>query len=163
MQDLLLSKKMHVILFWYTGWAKKSGATDSWTYNSVKSQPIYKKNPRKFLGKFIVKWILKLPAHLVWWVATLPCETLMSAKQAINDKQQGSVATYIRCDGVVNTKLRKVYCRVCEWKFAFAWPITGKHDVVHMQNRKSISYITYRNATRGGPRHSHRQHVQKSW
>jgi len=27
-------------------------------------------------------------------VATLPCETLMSAKQAINDKLQGSVAGY---------------------------------------------------------------------
>jgi len=26
-----------------------------------------------------------------YYVATLPCETLMSAKQAINDKLQGSV------------------------------------------------------------------------
>ena len=33
---------------------------------------------------------------------TLPRETLMSAKQAINDKLQGSVATYLRCGGVVN-------------------------------------------------------------
>ena len=31
----------------------------------------------------------------------LPCETLMSAKQAINDKLQGSIATYLRCGGVV--------------------------------------------------------------
>jgi len=29
-------------------------------------------------------------------VATPPCETLMSAKQAINDKLQGSVGTYLR-------------------------------------------------------------------
>jgi len=36
------------------------------------------------------------------YAATLPCETLMSAKQAINDKLQGSVATYLRCGGVVN-------------------------------------------------------------
>ena len=35
----------------------------------------------------------KIPPHLAY-VATLPCETLMSAKQAINDKLQGSVATY---------------------------------------------------------------------
>jgi len=35
-------------------------------------------------------------------VATLPCETLLSAKQAINDKLHGSVATYLRCGGVVN-------------------------------------------------------------
>ena len=31
--------------------------------------------------------------HLAY-VATLPCETLMSAKQATNDKLQGRVATY---------------------------------------------------------------------
>ena len=29
------------------------------------------------------------------YVATLPCETLMSAKQVINDKLQGSVAIYL--------------------------------------------------------------------
>jgi len=47
----------------------------------------------RFLGKFAVKWISKIPPHLAY-VATLPCETLMSAKQAVNDKIQGSVATY---------------------------------------------------------------------
>jgi len=40
----------------------------------------------RFLGKFAVKWILKIPPHLAF-VATLPCETLMSAKQAINKLQ----------------------------------------------------------------------------
>jgi len=34
----------------------------------------------------------KIPIHLAY-VATLPCETLMSAKQAINEKLQGIVAT----------------------------------------------------------------------
>jgi len=43
----------------------------------------------KFLAKFVVKWILKIPPHLAF-VATLPCETLMSAKQAVDDKLQGS-------------------------------------------------------------------------
>jgi len=47
----------------------------------------------RFLGKFVVNWILKISPHLAY-VATLPCETLISAKQAINDKLQGSVATY---------------------------------------------------------------------
>jgi len=42
----------------------------------------------------------KIPPHLAH-VATLPCERLMPAKQAINDKLQGSVATYLTCDGVV--------------------------------------------------------------
>jgi len=44
-------------------------------------------------GKFVVKCILKIPSHLAY-VATLPCETVMSTKQAINDKLQGSVAAY---------------------------------------------------------------------
>ena len=35
------------------------------------------------------------------------CEKLISAKQAINNKLQGRVATYLRCDGVVNIQIRK--------------------------------------------------------
>jgi len=31
----------------------------------------------------------------------------MSAKQAINDKLQGCVATYLRCGGVVNNQIIK--------------------------------------------------------
>ena len=53
-----------------------------------------------------VKWTLNIPLHLAY-VATLPCETLMSAKQAINDELQGSVATYLRCGGVVNNQIKK--------------------------------------------------------
>jgi len=59
--------------------------------------------------KCAVKWILKIPPHIEC-VATLPCETLMSAKQAINDKLQGSVATYLSVVGLLITKLRKAYC-----------------------------------------------------
>ena len=59
----------------------------------------------KFFSKFAVKWILNIPLHLAY-VATLPCETLMSAKQAINDKLQGSVATYLRCGWVVNNQIK---------------------------------------------------------
>jgi len=65
-----------------------------------------KKFTGRFLGKFAVKWILKIPSHLAY-VATLPCETLLSAKQALNDKLQGSVAAYLRCSGVVNNQIRK--------------------------------------------------------
>ena len=57
--------------------------------------------PGRFLGKFAVNCVLKIPMHLAY-VATLPCETLMSAKQAINDKLQGSVAACLRRSGVVN-------------------------------------------------------------
>ena len=63
----------------------------------------------RFLGKFAVKCILKIPPDLTY-VATLPCETLMLAKQAINEKLQRSLATYLRCGGVVNNRERKVYC-----------------------------------------------------
>ena len=60
----------------------------------------------RFPGKFVVKWILKIPPHIAY-VATLPCETLMSAKQAIDDRLQGSVTTYLRCGGVVNNQIRR--------------------------------------------------------
>ena len=53
-----------------------------------------------------MKCLLKIPPHLAY-VATLPCETLMSAKQAINDKLQGSVAAYLTCVGVVNNQTKK--------------------------------------------------------
>ena len=55
----------------------------------------------KFLSKFAVKWILKIPPLHLAYVATLLCETLISAKQAIDDKLQGSVAAYLRCGVVV--------------------------------------------------------------
>ena len=46
-----------------------------------------KKFTGRFLGKFEVKCLLKIPPRLPY-VATLLCETLTSAKQAINDKLQ---------------------------------------------------------------------------
>ena len=39
---------------------------------------------------------IKIPQHLAY-VATLPCETLMLAKPALNDKLQSSVAAYLGC------------------------------------------------------------------
>jgi len=38
-------------------------------------------------------------------------------KHAINDKLQGSVATYLRYGGLLITKLRKVYCSVYQLIF----------------------------------------------
>ena len=65
-----------------------------------------KKITGRFLGKFVAQWILQIPPHRAY-VATLPFEILMLAKGAINDKLQGSVATYLRCDGVVNNQIKK--------------------------------------------------------
>ena len=70
----------------YTRWAKKR-ATDSWPcfYQILTDLNIF--SLEDSLGKFAVKRISKIPPHLAY-VATLPCETLTSAKQAINDKLQ---------------------------------------------------------------------------
>ena len=38
---------------------------------------------------------------------TIPCETLMSTKHAINDKLQGSVTTRLKCGGVVSNQIKK--------------------------------------------------------
>jgi len=56
-------------------------------HNSVKLNRFKKKFTGRFLGKFAVKCLLKIPLRL-HYVATLLCETLTSAKQAINDKLQ---------------------------------------------------------------------------
>jgi len=91
-----------------TGWAKKWGHRLMTIILSHLNR--FQKNViERFLGKFIVKWILQIPPHLAY-VAALYCETLMSAKQAINDNLQGSVATYLRCGGVINNQIRNVYC-----------------------------------------------------
>ena len=60
----------------------------------------------RFLGKFVVKCISKIQPRLAY-VATLSGETLMSAKQTINDKLQGSVPRYLRYGGVVNNQIKK--------------------------------------------------------
>ena len=59
-------------------------------HNSVKFLPIYTFFHREIHDKFAVKCIFKIPPHIAY-VVTLPCETIMSAKKAINDKLQGSV------------------------------------------------------------------------
>ena len=46
-------------------------------------------------------------SHNTLCMLLLPCETLMSAKHAINNKLQGSVATYLKCGGVVNNQIKK--------------------------------------------------------
>jgi len=70
-----------------TGWAKKAGP-QTHDRNSVKPEPILIEFTGKLINKFVDKWIIKLPPHVAY-VATLPCETFMSAKQAINHKILG--------------------------------------------------------------------------
>ena len=58
---------------------------------------------------------IKIPPHLAC-IATLHYETLTSAKQAINDKLQGSVTAHLRCGEVFNNQIKTVYCWAWEWK-----------------------------------------------
>jgi len=70
------------------------------------------------------------------YIATLPCDTLMSAKQAINDKLQGSVAKYLTCGcgKVVNNQIRKGLLLSLRVKFflkqVIIWQITSKNVIV---------------------------------
>jgi len=41
----------------------------------------------------------------------------MTAKQAIDDKLQGSIATYLRCGGVGNNQIKKVIAESVGEKF----------------------------------------------
>jgi len=98
-----IAARCRLFLRMSTEWANKA-EPETHDHNSVKSYR-WKKFTVRFLGKFVVKWILQIPPHLAY-VATLPRETLMSAKQAISDKFH-SVATYLRCGGVVNNQIMK--------------------------------------------------------
>jgi len=92
---------MFYVLVRYTGWAKKRSHT---LIGEILTDFIIFFTGG-FLVKFAVKWILNIPTHLVY-IATLPCETLTSAKQALNELQ-GSVAACLRCGGVVNNQIKK--------------------------------------------------------
>ena len=92
--------------FWELQGGSENGATDSWPSFCQTLTDSTKNFTGRFLGKFAVKQILKIPPHLAY-VATLPCETLMSAKQDIDDKLQSNVSTYLRCGGVVNNQINE--------------------------------------------------------
>jgi len=77
-------------------WASKT-RTQTHGHNAVKSSLVFKKKLVEDFSK-VVYWLLKITLGLAY-VATLPCET-------INDKLQGSVATYLRYGGVVNNHIK---------------------------------------------------------
>ena len=88
-------------LYEYTGWVKKVGPRlMAIIVSNLNRFAIFFTG--RFLGKVVVKLTLKIPPNLA-----LPRETLMSAEQAISDKLQGSVSTYLRCGGVANKQIKK--------------------------------------------------------
>jgi len=84
----------------------KNGATDLWAKLCQFLTDSRNFFTERFLGKFAVKRMSKIPQYRAY-VATLPCKTLMSAKQAINDKLQGSVATCLKHGRVVDNRIKK--------------------------------------------------------
>jgi len=62
-----------------------------------------------FPGTFAMKSLLKLPPHFAY--ACCPTTVwnwnINVRKQAINDKLQGSVATYLGCGGAVSNQIKK--------------------------------------------------------
>jgi len=95
-----------------TGWAKKAGH-GLMTIILSNLKRFKKVFTGRFLGKFSIKWTLKISPHLTY-VATLLCETLMSANKSLTTNYQ--VCTCIFKVWLLIIKLRKVYCSVCEWK-----------------------------------------------
>jgi len=70
----------------------------------------------RFTSKYATKSSLTIPPHLKR-VAGLPCETSISENYGkfdacivINDKSQGSVATCLRCGGLVSNHFTMDYC-----------------------------------------------------
>ena len=58
------------------------------------------------IGKYLVKLWARVKC-LVFLTHSVLRETTNVTKQAINDKLQGSVATYLRCGGVANNQIKK--------------------------------------------------------
>jgi len=69
------------------------------------------------LENLLLNGLLKIPPHIAY-VATLPCETLTAAKQAIGDTLQCSVATYFRCGGAVNQTRKGLLLSLSVKKFS---------------------------------------------
>jgi len=109
------------------------------TTNSPNSPLFLNRFPNFFTFRFCRKFAAKIPLHLVR-VATLPCETLLSENErqaqtnaVINDNLQGTGVTCLRCFGISMTKLRQVYCWVCQCIFLNRWLfsiVTGKRWIV---------------------------------
>ena len=69
----------------------------------------------------------------------------MSAKQALNDKSQGSVAAYLRCGGVVNNQIKKCLLSLSEKKLKSVniWQsYTQEHDcLVHFLRLLAVCWL----------------------
>jgi len=83
----------------------------------------------RFCSKFAVKCLLKIPQRLAY----VALWDIKVRKQAINDKLQGIVVTYLRCDRVVTKQIKKGLLLSLLVKFFF-----GRY-FVKLQARKWLS------------------------
>ena len=91
----------------------------------------------------------------------------MSAKEAINDKLQGSVATYLRCGGVVNNQIKedlllslwvkKIYNR---WIFGIA---TGRAGFKKGQTGQLPRASTSKGPPQNSKKYYLRKHINTFW
>ena len=79
-------------------------------------------------------------------MATLPREILMSAKQAINDKLQGSVAIYLNRGRVVDNQIKKgLLLSLSEFSFFKSMNIWQSYEqerdcLVHFLRRSAVCW-----------------------
>ena len=73
------------------------------------------------------------------------CHTILwnidVSKQAINSKLQGSVATYLRCGGVINNQIKKVYCWICQWKKYFKSANIWQANIYKQECRLLVRFV----------------------
>jgi len=112
-RELLAVSAMQVIItparyiLVYTGWAKKAGPqTRSWLYFCQILTDL-KNFTGRFLGKFAVKRVLKIPPAPCICCYTTLWNINVSKTRHYNDKLQGSVAAHLRSGGVVNNQIEK--------------------------------------------------------
>jgi len=72
-----------------------------------------------FSSKFSVKWVIIRNLTIPCICCHTTLRNINVRKQAINDKLQGTVVTYLRCGELSITKLRNLYCWVSQWKLFF--------------------------------------------
>ena len=74
--------------------------------NFAKYSPILIFFTFRLINKPFLIWLLTTPPHRKY-AATLPCNLSLMACFADINVSQGSVATYLRCGGVVNNQIKK--------------------------------------------------------
>jgi len=113
-------------------WCAKQATPQSHRRNSLNSKPICKIIHRKIPCQICIKVIVKNPTT-IWICCHITLLNINVRKQAINDKLQGSVASYLRCGGVANDQIKKdllLSLSVIIFKSVNTGKVTSKNVIV---------------------------------